>query len=359
VRLSIHRRMGPVLALLAAILALTLLRPGGFDLYSTAVRFANFGAAAMLLRMYLHAPPGSLARDGVAVLKWLALQAVLTVALAVALPFAFVPVEVNETPYRTLLGLFTFHVLLEDSAGLPRPDGFFYEPGVFQIYLNVYLYLALFERRNPRHALLALLAVLATQSTTGLVIAVLQLAFFAAASLKRGSLAGRLAAATLTLAVLVPVVAVTQDNVVDKLVGEAAGSSLARQYDFLTGVNVIAAHPWLGIGFEHRRYLDAAAALGFTDTPLEERLTEDRGNTNGIVYLLYSLGIPLALPFLAGMFRQRFFEHRIVVGLLLLLSFVGESVIFTPFFLLLVFAGLLAPARPRAPAPLPAAESVR
>ena len=78
--------------------------------------------------------------------------------------------------YQTLLGVFNYHVIVDDLTSIIRPDGFFFEPGVYQIYLNLYLYLALFVFRRPLQALLAAAAVLSTQSTTGMAIMLVLLA---------------------------------------------------------------------------------------------------------------------------------------------------------------------------------------
>ena len=103
----------------------------------------------------------------------------------------------------------------------------------------------------------------------------------------------------------------------------------------------MAANPLLGIGFDYDQYRHAASRLGYADTPLPGRMTEERTNSNGVVFLLYSVGIPLSVPFLIGMFRQRLFPHRVLMGIVLFLGLMGESIIFTPFFLMIIYSGLL------------------
>ena len=342
-RVTVSRRMWPAALLLVVLLLVSLVRPEGFAAEAVAVRYANFVAGLALLRMYLVAPHGSLQTDLFAILPWLAIQAAATVLLAALAGPLFTAVSVNDTFYQTILWIFTYHVFVESSGTLLRPDGFFYEPGVFLVYLNIYLFLSLFVFRRFRHALLALVAVLATQSTTGLIVAVIQIGAYSANALRHGSIGRRVALAILGLVVLAPVGLITMSNVTDKFTGQTFGSALARQYDLLTGINVVGEHPLVGIGFDNQRYLKEAEGLGFADTQLDERTLEDRGNTDGIIVLLYSVGIPAALPFLFGMFRQTLFPHRAVFGALLFLSFISESMIFTPFFLMIIFSGMLAP----------------
>jgi hypothetical protein len=350
-RLTLERRMAPIAAVLGLVLLVTVWRPGELDLVSLAIRYANFIGAWMLLSVYLAAPAGSLAHDLAAVLRWLAWQALATLALALAVPQLFAAVDVNGTPYLTIGWIFTYHVLLEGATGWPRPDGFFFEPGVFQLYLNLYLYVTLFVLRRPGQALLAGLAVLSTQSTTGVAIAVLLVGGAALRSLREGRPAQRVLRLGAMLAVLAPLAWFAADNVTDKILGEGAGSALARQHDFFTGLNVIAAHPWLGIGFEHARFLEVSGERMYADTQLSEEGREDRAMSNGLIYATYALGIPLATLFLAGLFAQRLLPHRIAVGLLLALSLFGESIVFTPFVLMFVFSAWLLPARAAATAP--------
>jgi hypothetical protein len=344
-------RLEPVLVLLAAIPVLSLLQPAGLNVEALAVRYANFVAGLVLLNAYLQHDSGLLAQDLFALLKWMAWQAVLTVPLALVVRFLFVTMTVTGGgEYQTLLLLFNYHVTVDDNPLFVRPDGFFFEPGVFQIYLNLYLYLALYHFRDKRQALLGALAVFATQSTTGIVVALILLAVFAVRWL-RGQRWRKIGTRMLlAVALAIPLGFFVYDNISDKLTGDTRGSTLVRQYDLLTGINVALAHPWTGIGFDHATYRNIANNLGFAETELKDANIIDRDSTNGIVHLFYSVGVPLALVFLFGMFRQQFFPHKLLIGLLIFLSLQTESILYTPFFLMLIFSGLLRRAG-RRPAP--------
>jgi hypothetical protein len=346
-RLPFRRALWPVFALLAAVLLLTLVRPGGPDLNSLAIRFANFAAALLLLNMYLRAAPGTLVRDLQAVLWPMAWQAILTVPLAMFASFLFVPLDFSETQYRTLLLVFTYHITIEDAGGLVRPDGFFFEPGVFQIYLNLYLFLMLFHARNLRRAGVGLVAVLSTQSTTGLLICILLVCAAIMQHIRTGSTLRQLTV-LLTAAVITPaLLTLGYDNVHEKLFGTLQGSSWARQYDLITGLNILGEHPLLGIGFDADRYIASAQVLGYEDTQLSPEGLEERSTSNGLLQLFVSLGVPLGLAFLVGVVRQRVFGHRWLITLWFMLSMVGEALVFTPFFLLVAFSAYVAVRAPR------------
>ena len=349
-RLPSRKQVWPVLLLLVAVLVVTLVRPGPVSPGSLVSRYANYLAALLLLQVYLRAPAGSLVRDLRFLLQPMAWQALATVLLSHIMSGLFLPMKIGEQQYMSLLGIFNYHIVVDGLSAINRPDGFFFEPGVFQIYLNLYAYLALFVFRQPLQVVLAVAAVLCTQSTTGLVICLILLGTAFVQHLARGTLRRKVVTAALALVLAPPMLYLSYDNISEKLFGSAQGSSWAREYDLFTGLNIIADNPWLGIGFEVDRYLAASGRLGFEDTLLKSSQLDERPTSNGMVQLFYSLGLPLGAVFAWGLARQRVFRHRVLIALWLLLSLFGEALLFTPFFLMIVFSAFLV---------LPAARRVR
>jgi len=344
-RLASPRRLWPLFALLAVVLLIAFARPGPIDFESLAIRYANFLGAMLLLNVYVLAPAGALSRDLYFILRWMAIQAIATVVLAYTVNFLFITVSFQDVTFQSLLLLFNYHEIIEVSNRFIRPDGFFFEPGVFQLYLNLYLYLAMFVFRRLGHASLAFVAVVCTQSTAGIIICSLLLFVALWQRVASGSPRQKMTALLLALALAPPVAFIGYANVSDKLTGELQGSSWAREYDFYTGLNVISEYPLLGIGFDHGRYLAVSSRVAFADSLLSEEGMEDRASSNGLIYLYYTLGIPLATVFLIGMFRQQLFEHRILIGLLLALSLFSEAIVFTPFIMMIVLSAFVAKPR--------------
>jgi hypothetical protein len=137
-------------------------------------------------------------------------------------------------------------------------------------------------------------------------------------------------------------------NVTEKLYGAMSGSAEAREYDLRTGLRVTMEKPFTGIGFDYEKYFDIAGRVGFREADLSRENITERTNTNGLVVLLFSVGIPLALVFFYGMLRQRLFRPRLLFGALIMLSLVSESLSLSPFVLMVTFSGLLiAPKRVR------------
>ena len=332
--------------LLLATGAAALLGGESFQIVPMAIRYANFIGGVMLLMIYIDRPPGTIADDLYLILKLMAFQAILTPILALVAPGIFWTFQVQETTYQTFLYIFTYHEFVADATFFKRPDGFFFEPGVLQMYLNVFLFICLFLRRFSAFDIgLATLAVIATQSTTGAVILVMLYGVAYLRFLKTAGRMQKLAVFILGPILLLPVATYASYNLAEKFYGEFSGSAQAREYDLRTGLNVVMEKPLTGIGFDYEYYFDVAEQVGYRDVELSRDNITERSNSNGIVTLLYSIGIPLGLVFLWGTMFQRLFRPRWLFGALILLSMTSEALFFSPFVLLIVFSGLLIPTR--------------
>jgi hypothetical protein len=357
-----RREFSRIWILLLLVGAVSSIGAGVLAIEPLAIRYSNFVAGIFMLALYIERDRNQFAADLVPILALMSVQALLTVALAETVPGLFSQFQINDATYNTIFYIFTYHSFIDDPSLIQRPDGFFFEPGVLQLYLNIYLYIALFMLRRPGHIVLALAGVISTQSTTGIVIAVglLGVAYFR--HLKVAKLNEKLLVLVLAPLMIVPFVFLAIDNVNEKFYGITAGSSWAREFDLYTGMRVAFEYPLTGIGFDYQRYFDVASRVAYLETRLDTATITERPNSNGIATLFYSIGFPLGLVFLWGMFRQRFFATKHVMFVLLFLSLMAEALIFTPFPLMILYSGLLVGRRARAvvpdrdphPTPLPA-----
>ena len=311
------------------------------SIVSIASRMLTFVAAIMLVEVYLSRSLDRLKSDLFNILSLMSVQAILTSFLGNLVDGLFWTVNVNGRDYLTLFYLFNFHYVHEEVARYVRPDGFFYEPGVFQIYLSIFLYLCLFWRFSMYWVAAALVALVTVWSTIGLGIAaaLLVLSSWRLLSHLRGMKLVLLLAAY--VAMLPVAVTLTMNNYNEKVTGELRGSFLARQYDLYTGMNVIKEKPLTGIGFGLDAYLRFNLTAGYQASELAVEQTNDRPNSNGLVQVLYTIGIPLGLPLLLGMATQRLFRPRLPMAILLAWSFYGQSLVFTPFFLFILLSGFI------------------
>lgn len=339
----VRRELVGVWIVVAVVFAVALIGGGDFNVGANAVRLANFIAAALLLLIYIDEPRDLLAIDAYPLLKLFSFQAIVTVAVAVVAPGLFQPLEVNDTVYSTILMIFTFHVTLDDATRFIRPDGFFWEPGVLQIYLNLFLFISLFILKRYRDAALAAFAVLLTQSTSGVIIAGMLIGWAYWQHLRIAGRTQKIFAAILAPALLIPTAGVVYLNVQDKLTGEYRGSAFARQYDAITGFRIALAHPLTGIGFDYDRYYQESEIYGYREVDLDDRTLTERGNSNSFSATFAALGFPIGLLFVFGLVRQRFFVARLPFAALMIVSLIGEALLLTPFFLMFVFSAFLIP----------------
>lgn len=337
---KLKRRNLPIYVWLLFVMLVIVIHFQAADIEVIITRVVNFYLALVLLNIYCRADSCHLVGDLMFLLRPMAYQSILTVALAFLLPLLFLPINIAGAEYRTFLLLLTYHSTIDGGGPLVRPDGFFFEPGVFQIYLNIYLFLVAALHRSIKELAPAIIAVFLTQSTTGLLIAVLILGVYSYQFIRRNSPLRRLTFTFFAVALAVPIYSVIQDNVNKKLFGALSGSSMARQYDLLTGLNVIRENPLLGIGFSKVEYFREADRLGASVEGLSNNDQDGRSTSNGLINLFYSIGIPLGLMLFVGLYRQHFFGQRWVFGAILSISLLGEALVFTPMFLMFAFSGL-------------------
>lgn len=342
---GIRKAMGPIWILLAVVLAVSIAASGTLHVADTAIRFANFAGGILLLAIYLDKPRDQFARDYYQIGKLFSIQSILTIIAATVVPGLFMTLVSpgDNADYQSLGFVLNYHVMLEDATRFHRPDGFFYEPAVFQIFLNIQLYLALFVFDNRKWGAAALLGVLATQSTTSLLISLILVATYYVRMFPTASALEKFAGAMLGPVIAIPLLLISAHNFDDKFAGRSAGSTWARQFDAYTGLRIAANYPLLGIGFSRDDYKDKAYQFGYMETQLSDQALEVRtsGNSNGIVTLFYTMGFPLAFVFLFGLYRQRFFRMKPLVFALFFISLIAEPLSLNPFFLMFIFSGLL------------------
>ena len=336
---TLNKRLLPSVIMIFVILMISLV----FHYYTISslfVRFSVFIISLFLYNFYLKRSNDEFENDLFVILKWMPFQALITVLLALFVPFLFLTVSLSNATYQTIFFVFTYHETIEGLSRFVRPDGLFYEPGVFQLYLNILLYLSLFVFKKRGYSIITIIAIFSTQSTTGIVICLLILSYYFFVEHLRGKpFLSKIGYGFGGIILLIPFFIIANSNIQEKLYGESKGSSMARQYDLFTGINVALSKPLTGIGFDYNQYKAVASGLGFQDTEMDQKSLEDRSNSNGIVFLFYSIGLPIGLLFIIGLFRQEFFSHKFLVGLIFFLSLFGETLIFTPFFLLFTYSG--------------------
>lgn len=347
--LRVDRRKAVIYTWIILVMVFAFLREQHVDVIANVTRLTNFMVALAILKIYWGDARGRFLDDYKAILMPIAVIGIITTFLAVVAPGLFGLVQVGSQRMFTLAGVFNYSVPLVQTVGPPRPMGFFWEPGVFAAHLNILLFILFVRKERLVLIAVAFGSILLTQSTAGIGVAVLQSIYFIALTLFQRSMKLREAFLLIIALITAPTVfALTSENFYDKFSGGAVGSFSARNFDLAVAVKVIQQHPLIGIGFSEAAYMRFSGDTSLDTAVLSETDQEGRFSTNGVMIVLYSIGIPLGSLFLVSFFRQKIFPHRLCFGGVLLFLLTSSPLAFTPLFCFFAFSGLALRARDEA-----------
>lgn len=228
-----------------------------------------------------------------------------------------------------------------------RTGGIFWEPGVFQMYLNFAILLELFINHSPNKKRMAIfiLADILTFSTTGYLALAWIIVTFALfgrdnnrSTTKNIAIFFGLIVATLAAYFLV-FYTTLGSAVFGKLFDMKDGSTMVRQASILVNFEIIREHPFVGIGmdvmadeFERRSYL-SSAIYGWT-----------RQNTNTLLYQFAAHGCLFGIPFTWGTYKfggklsNKLFM-KISIFVMFLMLYIGENLMTSIFPYIIIFYG--------------------
>lgn len=217
-----------------------------------------------------------------------------------------------------------------------RNQGIFWEPGVFQIFLNLFLFINLFYREKRFPIWIILSVIFTTLSTTGIVISFFQILIFTHNKTKYHF--KRLIPILLLLPVLIVFFLFTKHVVQDKFTGENRGSFFARSFDTINGFNIALNNPW-GIGFSTIKYQNIARNNTFN---IDALVDTDRAQTNSIATLFYSTGIIWGIIFLFFTYKQNLFiKKKLALFIIIIVCLSSEPLFFSVFFLIFPISGMI------------------
>lgn len=236
---------------------------------------------------------------------------------------------INTAPYTSPYIDFIFPIY--------RNQGVFTEPGLLGIVANIYLYLLLFEYKyNIKHCWLPVITIITAFSTTGFLILGAQLLIWGLIYVSRNkkSRIKSIAWVCLSLLLVLPLVY----SEVNKKFTREGGSG--REYDTFMAFEVARNNPVIGIGPDKEKYL--AETRNYQVIVNDQIRSEERGNSNGLIALFIWMGIPIALLFLYGLYKQKMFDSSPkVFFIILVMAFLGEPNILNDFIFLILVSSLL------------------
>ena len=131
-----------------------------------------------------------------------------------------------------------------------RNQGLFWEPGVLQIYLNLFFFLQAFILKQNRWLLLIGFVILGTYSTTGILILIGQLVYLFIQRFNENKLF-----LPIIFLSFIPIYFVFSINVEEKLRGNRVFSFQKRLFDFTQPLFIAASHPLTGVGLDLDHFL--------------------------------------------------------------------------------------------------------
>ena len=275
---------------------------------------------------------------------WQSLIGFVFIALFPSLLFKY-SINLSSKAGPNFLGLFYANFLGSGPWGLQRSQGLFWEPGVLQIFLNIYLFIAITNGYRLKKILLIIIGIIVAYSTTGYFLLFINILFLLV-KYKRNYVRIAILATIPIFASLVYL------NITNKFYGEDYTSSLARNMDAVIAYELISNNPIIGNGFYNPQEIIKKSSLAnvkyefFTGQDISKyRINERTGITNGILDLIAVLGIPLGLYFVFKLFNQSIIETKDKVGkvifyILIIISSLSEPIMLSTFFILLFVSSL-------------------
>ena len=226
-----------------------------------------------------------------------------------------------------------------------RNQGLFWEPGVLQVFLNLFFFLQAFIYKKNRWLLITGFVILGTYSTTGIIILIAQLAYLFLQRFNENKLL-----LPIIFLSFIPIYFVFSVNIEEKLKGNRVFSFQKRLFDFTQPLFIAVAHPLTGVGLDldqfqklrYEFYIDSESLELINETlgvSLKGAGTS-AGSANSLTFLLAAMGFPTALLFVFMFLKQKIIsEHRLLFFFIVFISVMSEPLFLRPFFFIFVISG--------------------
>ena len=226
-----------------------------------------------------------------------------------------------------------------------RNQGLFWEPGVLQIYLNLFFFIQAFILKQNRWLFLIGFVILGTYSTTGILILIGQLVYLFIQRFNENKLF-----LPIIFLSFIPIYFVFSINVEEKLRGNRVFSFQKRLFDFTQPLFIAASHPLTGVGLDLDQFQKLRYEF-YIDTESLELINEtlgvslkaagtSAGSANSITFLIAAMGFPTGILFVFMFLRQKIInEHRLIFYFIVFTSVMAEPLFLRPFFFVFIISG--------------------
>ena len=226
-----------------------------------------------------------------------------------------------------------------------RNQGLFWEPGVLQVFLNIFFFLEAFIYKRNKWLLITGFVILGTYSTTGILILIAQLVYLFIQRFNENKLL-----LPIIFLSFIPIYFIFSINIEEKLKGERVFSFQKRLFDFTQPLFIAAAHPLTGVGLDldqfqklrYEFYIDSESLELINETlgvSLKGAGTSS-GSANSLTFLLAAMGFPTAFLFIFMFLRQKIIDnHRLLFVFIVFTSVMAEPLFLRPFFFIFIISG--------------------
>lgn len=275
---------------------------------------------------------------------YLAIYSLFIILVAYIAPsiIAMFPVTTNSAGLEIYNMIFCGIAKVEMSTRTIRVDSIFWEPGVYQVYLNLFIAYQLFiaDRPNLKKVVVYSLCVLFTFSTAGYIVLIFSLFLFSLFTNNvyvkkyRGIIISMLG----LILLLSFFSSLIMDKVFSKITEEDNYSAVARYSSIVSNFYLAVENPLFGVGMGDMKEILGAKTLEIFG------LYQD-SNTNGVLYPLAAYGFPFGLMYILGLYRfaSLYATRRhtsILFFVFLFLLFTGERLM-SPLPYIMMFQGYL------------------
>jgi hypothetical protein len=228
-----------------------------------------------------------------------------------------------------------------------RNQGWFWEPGILQIFLNILLFIEGFVvKKNKWTIFLLIIAIITTYSTTGILIMLILLILIFWSDIRRNPLV-----IIFAIGLLLPLFYVAETNIENKTIGERSSSFQKRYLDLVQPFAIASDYPITGVGLDRDFFQKFRSRFQMEDdfgkviqtyTGLERiAQSTDKGSSNSLTYLIAAMGFPSAFFLFYCLLKQNLFTKRKGIFMtIIIISLFSEPLFLRPFFLILVVSGM-------------------
>ncbi len=226
-----------------------------------------------------------------------------------------------------------------------RNQGLFWEPGVLQVFLNLFFFLEAFIYKRNRWLLLIGFVILGTYSTTGIIILIGQLVYLFIQRFNENKLF-----LPIIFLSFIPIYLVFSINIEEKFKGNRIFSFQKRLFDFTQPIFIAAANPLTGVGLDldqfqklrYEFYIDdeSLALINETLGVSLKAAGTSAGSANSLTFLLAAMGFPTAILFVFMFLRQKIInDHKLLFFFIVFVSVMSEPLFLRPFFFIYIISG--------------------